>query len=98
MLYISYGSVCELETQILLAGDLGCIEKGELGTAKKDIAETETRLKALITFLEIKNLHFFKAKAAILDPWHLLKATAAILGPFSPTRLEKNLIFIFIAK
>jgi len=28
MLYISYGSVCELETQILLAGDLGLIEKG----------------------------------------------------------------------
>ena len=27
MLYISYGSVCELETQILLAGDLGLIEK-----------------------------------------------------------------------
>jgi hypothetical protein len=35
MLYISYGSVCEMETQILLAGDLGFIEKGELGTAKK---------------------------------------------------------------
>ncbi len=43
MLYISYGSVCELETQILLAavrlrgsrqGDLGFIEKYELGTAK----------------------------------------------------------------
>jgi four helix bundle protein len=26
MLYISYGSVCELETQILLAGDLDLIE------------------------------------------------------------------------
>ena len=35
MLYISYGSVCELETQILLAGDLDLIEKGELGTLKK---------------------------------------------------------------
>ena len=35
MLYISYGLVCELETQILLAGDLGFIEKGELGTTKK---------------------------------------------------------------
>jgi four helix bundle protein len=31
MLYISYGTVCELETQILLAGDLDFIEKGELG-------------------------------------------------------------------
>ena len=35
MLYISYGSVCELETQILLAGDLDLIKKDELGTLKK---------------------------------------------------------------
>jgi hypothetical protein len=35
MLYVSYGSVCELETQILLAWDLAFIEKGELSTAKK---------------------------------------------------------------
>jgi four helix bundle protein len=41
MLYISYGSVCEMETQILLTGDLGFIEKGELDTAKKDILEIE---------------------------------------------------------
>ncbi len=56
MLYISYGSVCELETQILLGGDLGFIEKGELGTAKKDIAEIERMLKALIKSLENKHL------------------------------------------
>jgi len=48
MLYISYGSVCELETQILLAGDLDLIEKGELGTLNKAIAEIERMLKALI--------------------------------------------------
>ncbi len=35
MLYISYGSICELETQILLAGDLGLIEKGVLLRLKK---------------------------------------------------------------
>ena len=35
MLHISYGSVCELETQILLAGDLGFIKNGELGKQKK---------------------------------------------------------------
>ena len=29
------GFVCELETQKLLAGDLGFIEKGGLGTEKK---------------------------------------------------------------
>ena len=35
MLYISYGFVCELVTQILLGGDLDLIEKGEVGTLKK---------------------------------------------------------------
>ncbi|MFH1625059.1 MAG: four helix bundle protein [Pseudomonadota bacterium] len=29
-LYRAYGSSCELETQILLSGDLGYIEAGEL--------------------------------------------------------------------
>jgi four helix bundle protein len=57
MLYISYGSVCELETQILLAGDLDLIEKGELGTLKEDIAEIERMLKALIKSLENKPLN-----------------------------------------
>jgi len=56
MLYIAYGSVCELETQILLAGDLGFIEKGELGTAKKYIAEIERMLKALIKSLDNNHL------------------------------------------
>jgi len=54
MLYISYGSVCELETQILLAGDLDLIEKGELSKLNKDIAEIERMLKALIKSLENK--------------------------------------------
>ncbi|MBW1910878.1 MAG: four helix bundle protein, partial [Deltaproteobacteria bacterium] len=47
-----YGSVCELETQILLAGDLDLIEKGELGTLNKDIGEIERILKTLIKSLE----------------------------------------------
>jgi len=54
MLYISYGSVCELETQISLAGDLNLIKKGELGTTKKDISKIERMLKALIKSLENK--------------------------------------------
>jgi four helix bundle protein len=54
MLYISYGSVCELEAQILLAGDLDLIENGELGTLEKDIAEIERMLKALIRSIENK--------------------------------------------
>ena len=57
MLYISYGFVCELETQILLTGDLDLIKKGELGTLQKDIAEIERMLKALIKYLENKPLN-----------------------------------------
>jgi four helix bundle protein len=54
MLYISYGSVCELETQILLAGDLNFIDKGELSKIKNTITEIERMLKALIKSLENK--------------------------------------------
>jgi four helix bundle protein len=57
MLYISYGSVCELETQILLAGDLDLIERSELVTLRKDIAEIERMLAALIKSLENKPLN-----------------------------------------
>jgi four helix bundle protein len=57
MLYISYGSVCELETQILLAGDLGFIEKGKSEPIRKDIAEIERMLKALIKSLENKSFY-----------------------------------------
>ena len=52
MLYISDGSVCELETQVLLAGDLGFIEKGALDPIKMRIEEIERMLKALIKSLE----------------------------------------------
>ena len=45
------------KTQILLAGDLDLIEKGELGTLKKDIAEIERMLKPLIKSLENKPLN-----------------------------------------
>jgi len=55
--YKSYGSVCELETQILLTGDLGLIEKGVLGRLKKDIPEIERISKALIKSLKNKPLN-----------------------------------------
>ncbi len=42
---------------ILLAVDLDLIEKGELGTIKKDIAEIERMLNALIKSLENKPLN-----------------------------------------
>ena len=57
MLFIAYGSICELETQILLSGDLGFISIEELGLAKQDIAEVERMLMGLIRSLERKHLN-----------------------------------------
>ena len=57
MLYIAYGSICELETQILLSGDLGFISIEELGLAKQNIAEVERMLMGLIRSLERKYLN-----------------------------------------
>jgi len=41
----------------LLAGDLGFIEKSDLGTLKKDIAEIKRMLTALTKSLEKKPLN-----------------------------------------
>jgi len=54
-LYIAYGSTCELETQILLAGDLGFIGTGNLGETLGSVKEVERMLKALIRTLEQKH-------------------------------------------
>ena len=56
MLYIAYGSTCELETQVLLAGDLGFIDKGNRSVAIESIKEVERMLKALIKALEQNDL------------------------------------------
>jgi len=40
-----------------ISGDLDLIEKGELGTLKKDLAEIERMLKALLKSLENKPLN-----------------------------------------
>jgi four helix bundle protein len=53
--YIAYGSTCELETQILLAGDLGIIDTGNLGETLGSVKEVERMLKALIRTLEQKH-------------------------------------------
>ena len=50
-LYIAYGSNCELETQILLSGDLDYIENVELKEIIKKIQEVERMLKGLIKSL-----------------------------------------------
>ena len=51
MLYISYGSVFELETQILLSGDFGYIEKKDFEILIQKLGEIERMLKALISSL-----------------------------------------------
>ena len=66
MLFISYGSACELETQVLLAGDLDLIEKSKLRPLKKDLAEIERMLRALIKSLENKPLNPWPLES--LDP------------------------------
>ena len=62
-LYIAYGSVCELETQVLLSGDLGYVKDAgiksvdRLEKLKKYVEEVERMLKALIKSLENKHLN-----------------------------------------
>jgi four helix bundle protein len=56
-LYIAYGSNCELETQLLLSGDLDYVKVEEFNKLQADIGEVERMLKALITSLENKHLN-----------------------------------------
>jgi len=46
-LNIAYGSNCELETQLLLAKELGYIPASEHGRLSRDLAEVERMLTAL---------------------------------------------------
>jgi four helix bundle protein len=55
-LYIAYGSVCELETQIMLSGDLGYLNENRLSKLQKEVREVERMLQALIKSLENKPL------------------------------------------
>ena len=56
-LYMSYGSICELETQTLLAGDLEYIETKNLYELQGDLGEVERMLKALIKSIERRNVN-----------------------------------------
>ena len=55
-LYIAYGSNCELETQMLLSGDLDYIESAKLKGIIEKIQEVERMFKALIKSLDNKHL------------------------------------------
>jgi four helix bundle protein len=56
-LYIGYGSICELETQILLANDLAYICANDFQRLQDNLAEVERMLKALINSLKEKPLN-----------------------------------------
>jgi len=66
-LYIAYGSNCELETQILLSGDLGSIKSDDLKNLQRDMGDTERMLKALIKSLGTKPLNPWILES--LDPF-----------------------------
>jgi len=53
-LYIAYGSVCELETQTMLSGDLGYLNGSQLSKLQKEVGEIERMLQALIKSLKNK--------------------------------------------
>jgi len=55
-LYIADGSVCELETQTMLSGDLGYVGRDRLQKLRSEIGDVERMLKALIKSLENKHL------------------------------------------
>ena len=56
-LYIAYGSVCELETQTMISGDLGYVGKERSQKIRQEIGDVERMLKAMIKFLENKHLN-----------------------------------------
>jgi len=55
-LYIAYGSLCELETQVLLSGDLEYSSKDKNDILLSEIGSVERMLKALIKSLENRHL------------------------------------------
>ena len=59
-LYVAYGSNCELDTQLSLAGDLGYINRENLKGLQAKVGEVERMLKALIRSLENKLLESVK--------------------------------------
>ena len=53
-LYIAYGSNCEMETQVLLSGDLKYIREEDSEKLKQGVGDVERMLKGLIKSLTEK--------------------------------------------
>ena len=104
MLYIAYGSICELETQMLLAGDLEFIESGYFGVMKRDIEEIERMLKALIKSLENKHLTPWipgrlrrRHRRVNLESFSVTRVRAVILRITQNQRTSRRYFFLFDA-
>ena len=50
-------NVCELETQTMISGDLGYMDKKGLQELREEIGDVERMLKAMIKSLENKHLN-----------------------------------------
>ena len=55
--HIAYGSVCELETQTMISGDLDYMKKEKLQKLREELGDIERMLKAMIKSLENKHLN-----------------------------------------
>jgi four helix bundle protein len=55
-LYIAYGSICELQTQIMLAAELGYLQQDESDSLLQTCGDVERLTKAFIRSLEKKRL------------------------------------------
>ncbi len=56
-LYIAYGSICELETHILLAGNLGFLADKQVNELLQSLGDVDRLCKALIKSLERKRAY-----------------------------------------
>lgn len=54
-LHLAYGSLCELETQLLLSKDLGYLENDKFKYLNEIITEVGKMLKVLLKILKSKN-------------------------------------------
>lgn len=54
-LWITNGSLSEMDTQLMLAGDLGFAQAARCQTSINEVAELERMIRAMIRSLEVRN-------------------------------------------
>jgi len=74
-LYVAYGSICELETQIMLSGDLGYLPRHVLEKLQDGIGEVEKNAKSPHQLLTKKPRPLIPRTLGSLNPYF------GLLGP-----------------